>query len=228
MNYKIKGWDNFQHFKDRRPPWIKLYRDILDDPDWHNLDGDTAKILVSLWLIASEDKEGKGRLPDTRRIAFRLRISEMKLNKSLTELSHWIQRDDTNEILIEQKNDELVTMAVVEVEEEVEEETKKNKETRAQKALECPLNVSHEVWVDFLELRKAKKAPVTAAAIAGIEREAGKAQWSLENALIECCARGWNGFKAQWVFDKEQEKELSRNNWNTVEGWASENFPFDD
>mgnify|MGYP000556123895 CR=1 FL=1 len=227
MNYKIKGWDNFQHFKDRRPPWIKLYRDLLDDPDWHNLDGDTAKILVSLWLIASEDKEGKGGLPDTRRIAFRLRISEIKLNKSLAELSHWIQRDDTNEILTEQKNDELVTMAAVEIEEEADAETKKKKETRVQKALLCPPNVSHEVWVDFLELRKAKKAPVTAAAIAGIEREAEKAQWSLENALIECCARGWNGFKAQWVFDKEQEKE-SRNNWNTVEGWASENFLFDD
>lgn len=105
---------------------------------------------------------------------------------------------------------------------------KKKQKIKETRELPCPLNVSHEVWVDFLELRKAKKAPVTAAAIAGIEREAGKAQWSLENALIECCARGWNGFKAQWVFDKEQEKELSRNNWNTVEGWASENFPFDD
>ncbi len=42
MTYRIKGWVKFQHFKDRRPPWIKLYRDILEDPDWHDLDGDTA------------------------------------------------------------------------------------------------------------------------------------------------------------------------------------------
>ena len=39
MTYRIKGWVKFQHFKDRRPPWIKLYRDILEDPDWHDLDG---------------------------------------------------------------------------------------------------------------------------------------------------------------------------------------------
>ena len=28
---RIKNWNRFQHFKDRKPPWIKLYRDILDD-----------------------------------------------------------------------------------------------------------------------------------------------------------------------------------------------------
>ncbi len=32
MNYRIKNWDKFQHFKNRRPPWIKLHREILDQP----------------------------------------------------------------------------------------------------------------------------------------------------------------------------------------------------
>jgi hypothetical protein len=57
-----------------------------------------------------------------------------------------------------------------------------------------------------LQVRKAKKAPVTAAAISGIEREARKAGWSLEKALLECCARGWAGFKADWVADKGPQK----------------------
>ena len=52
---RIKNWERFQHFKDRRPPWIKLYRELLDDPDWHDLAGDDAKFLVMLWLIASGD-----------------------------------------------------------------------------------------------------------------------------------------------------------------------------
>ena len=94
--YRIKGWTKFQHFKDRRPPWIKLYRDILEDPDWHELDGDTAKILVSLWLIASEDLDG--RLPDLRRLAFRLRIKESQLKQALTKLDHWLDRDDIGAI----------------------------------------------------------------------------------------------------------------------------------
>jgi hypothetical protein len=40
---------------------------------------------------------------------------------------------------------------------------------------------------------------VTATAVAGIRREASKAGISLEDALRICCARGWRGFKAEWV-----------------------------
>lgn len=95
---KIKNWSKFQHFKDRRPPWVKLYRDLLDDPDWHELDAEAAKILVSLWLLASEDEEQEGKLPDAKRIAFRLRIPVNKVNQALTKLEHWLYHSDINAI----------------------------------------------------------------------------------------------------------------------------------
>jgi hypothetical protein len=66
--------------------------------------------------------------------------------------------------------------------------------------------VAPEVWDGFLTVRKAKKAPVTQAAMAGIQREARKAGWSLNAALTECCARGWAGFKADWVNKDQQNK----------------------
>ena len=28
---RIKNWKKFQHFRDRKPPWIKLYRDLLGE-----------------------------------------------------------------------------------------------------------------------------------------------------------------------------------------------------
>jgi uncharacterized protein YdaU (DUF1376 family) len=65
-----------------------------------------------------------------------------------------------------------------------------------------PDGVSSSVWEDFLQLRKAKKAPMTTAALSGIMGEAEKAGWSLERALSECCLRGWQGFKAEWVAGK--------------------------
>jgi uncharacterized protein YdaU (DUF1376 family) len=65
-----------------------------------------------------------------------------------------------------------------------------------------PDGVSSSVWEDFLQLRKAKKAPMTTAALSGIMGEAEKAGWSLERALSECCHRGWQGFKAEWVAGK--------------------------
>jgi hypothetical protein len=98
MAYKIKDWDKFQHFKDRKPPWVKLYRDILDDPDWHELDGDSAKALVAIWLIASEDETKTGTLPETRKLAFRLRVTESKVLQILNKLSNFLYQDDINMI----------------------------------------------------------------------------------------------------------------------------------
>lgn len=91
---KIKDWGKFQHFKDRNPPWIKLYKDILDDPDWHNLDADAAKSLVMIWLVASEDKNRNGELPDIKKLAFRLRMEEVELRQQLTKLNHWLIFND--------------------------------------------------------------------------------------------------------------------------------------
>jgi uncharacterized protein YdaU (DUF1376 family) len=59
--------------------------------------------------------------------------------------------------------------------------------------------VDAQVYQDFIELRKAKKSPLTSTALEGIKREAAKAGWSLNQALTECVARGWQGFKAEWV-----------------------------
>lgn len=89
--YRIKSWEKFQHFKDRRPPWVKLYRDVLDDMEWHELDPSAAKILVMLWLIASEDD---GRLPDSKKLAFRLRTSERDVIEAISQLSHWVEQVD--------------------------------------------------------------------------------------------------------------------------------------
>ena len=92
MSITPKNWAKFQHFKDRKPPWIKLYRDLLDDIEWHELDGELAKTLVMIWLIASEDI--KGILPNLKQLAFRLRINENTLKQRLTKLDSWLIQDD--------------------------------------------------------------------------------------------------------------------------------------
>lgn len=68
-------------------------------------------------------------------------------------------------------------------------------------AVACPSDVPAEVFADFLTIRKAKRAPLTATALAGIRREADKVGVSLEQALTVCCERGWVGFRADWYHE---------------------------
>jgi hypothetical protein len=184
---RIKNWTKFQHFKDRRPPWVKLYRDILDDLEWHELDPLAAKVLVMLWLIASEDD---GRIPDTKTLAFRLRLTEVKTKEIVSKLSHWLEQDDINVISSGYQLDSTET--------ERETEVEKEKETKAK----APEGVSPEVWDSFVKQRKASRAVITTTVIKSIQKEADKVGWTLEQALAECAARGWRGFKASWVQEK--------------------------
>ena len=90
----------------------------------------------------------------------------------------------------------------------------------------CPEGISLQVWSDYLAVRKAKRSPLIATALTAIEKEAGKAGWSLEKALSECVSRGWVGFKAEWV-DKlsnpklsfaERDELLKRKRWEEMTG----------
>lgn len=103
---RIKNWARFQHFKDRKPPWVKLYRDILDDMQWHELDPKAAKVLTMLWLIASEDD---GNLPDNKTLAFRLRMTESEIKACCSKLSHWLEDSDITPISTGYQDDPLET-----------------------------------------------------------------------------------------------------------------------
>ena len=185
---RIKNWNKFQHFKDRKPPWVKLYRDLLDDIDWHELDAQASKVLVMLWLIASEED---GNIPTTKILAFRLRMTEKQTIECLNKLSHWLEQDDINVISEQYQSDGLET--------ETETETKREKRATS---VACPPDVSPQVWQDWLQLRKSKKASVTETVVKGARAEAAKLNWTLDQFLIEWCTRGSQGLKADWIVDK--------------------------
>ena len=195
---KIKNWTKFQHFKDRRPPWVKLYRDILDDLEWHELDPLAAKVLVMLWLIASEDD---GRIPDTKTLAFRLRLTEIKTKEIVIKLSHWLEQDDINVISSGYQLDST------ERETETEKETETKKEKNATKVA-CPPDVDQQIWDDWKQLRKAKKAPVTETVVKSARKEAAKANMAFSDFLSVWCARGSQGLQADWL--KPDERNLTK------------------
>lgn len=75
--------------------------------------------------------------------------------------------------------------------------------------LHIPDDVSDETWKDWLQLRKAKKAPVTNTVVNAARREADKAGLTLEEFLQIWCARGSQGLQADWI--KPSEKQIQHN-----------------
>lgn len=96
MAFRVRNWQKFQHYKNRRPPWIKLYRDLREDPHFCKLVGDRAKYLILIWLFASDTPDGT--LPDSETLAYGLHVDSTTLAEILSDLHHWVY-DDASGVL---------------------------------------------------------------------------------------------------------------------------------
>ena len=67
------------------------------------------------------------------------------------------------------------------------------------KALPRPDDVDLQVWTDWVQLRKAKKAPVTETVLKTARKEAALADMPLMAFLEIWCARGSVGLEASWL-----------------------------
>jgi hypothetical protein len=115
-SYRVKNWDKFQHYKDRRPPWIKLHRTLLDDCDFIKLPVASRALAPLIWLLASESDTGEVSCD----ISFRLRISQKEVDAGLSGLiaSGYITRI----------NDDSVTLADCKQHTRLETETERETE----------------------------------------------------------------------------------------------------
>lgn len=86
---------------------------------------------------------------------------------------------------------------------DLEKPKRKNAE---KKQVQKPESIPDQIWDDFLEIRKTKKAPLTQTAWNGIVNQSRKAGLPIEAALEICCQRGWVGFNADWIIDQKTTK----------------------
>ncbi len=117
----VKNWSEFQHYKDRMPPWIKLHKALLDDRTFQRLPDASRALAPCLWLLASESKEGKFN-GSAEEIAFRVRQPEKWVAAALKPLisaGFFIVVQDASELLADRGQ-----VAVPETETETEERQK--------------------------------------------------------------------------------------------------------
>ena len=80
-----------------------------------------------------------------------------------------------------------------------------------------PDSVSDSLWGEWRDYRKSV---FTETALAGFQREADKAGWTISAALTESMERGWQGFKADWVKDKSNGRSNGNGNHDKRDGVA--------
>lgn len=193
-----KNWDNFQHYKHRSPPWIKLHKNLLDDMQYQRLPLASKALAPMLWLLASETSDGVIHR-SAEEIAFRLRMTEKEVLSAIKPLID-------NGFFIEDSN--MLAEGLQDATTE-----KRQSRDRDRDRVETPSGVTESVFKDYLEVRKTKKAKWTDTALKGLTKEAEKAGLSLQEAMELCCARGWVGFKADWVKDQDVAKPNNDKQW---------------
>jgi hypothetical protein len=89
-SFRVKNFEKFQHYKDRAPPWIKLYNELLDDYEFGLLPDASKMHLVAIWLLASRSEN---KIPfDPAWVGKRINATE-KVNLTLLESRGFIVVD---------------------------------------------------------------------------------------------------------------------------------------
>lgn len=85
---KIENWSSYQSYRDRRPPWIRFHKTMLDNYEYQSMSAESRALLPMLWLLASEDEDPvSGLIRDSyEKVTFRLRMDKKVFEKSLKEL----------------------------------------------------------------------------------------------------------------------------------------------
>lgn len=68
---KVRKWDTWQSYRSDRsqPPWIKVHRCLMRNPDWVSLSDAQRGHLVCMWMLAADNG---GKLPDDPKLIQRL------------------------------------------------------------------------------------------------------------------------------------------------------------
>ena len=208
-------------------PWFRLYSEFAHDPKIQMLSEAMQRRYVMLMCLrCSETLET---LHETE-IAFQLRLSEAELietkqlfiSKNFIDkqwnLLNWDKRQfvsDSSTMRVRKhrnnkkqpSNDDETLQKHQSNAIDTDTDKKQIQRSKAT-SVACPPDVDQQIWDDWKQLRKAKKAPVTETVVDGARKESIKANMSLNDFLAVWCSRGSQGLQAEWL--KPEDKNLSK------------------
>lgn len=186
--FALTNWDRFQHYKDRDPPWIKLYRDLLTSESWV-LGTDLSRVVqVASVLLAPRYTNS---IPLNFRLLKQVMSLDCKEAEFMAAIEHLerykfleIQHDDES-----RKRDASNALATCTSEKRREDQRREEKTAPAEPVAGLDLG-SWERWVEYRsEIRKALKPasiPAAQKAMAAFGPDQAK-------VVEQSIANGWQG-----------------------------------
>lgn len=231
--FNVKNWENLQHYKDRAPPWIKLYNHLLDDYEFACLQDASKLHLLLIWLLASRNNN---RLPyNPRWIKQRIGVdSDVDLNEllSLGFIEVEPSEDGVSRLLEHNASTPLAESKQVATTEKSREEGEREAEEEKSRKRGKPLDYSSwpqlpsdDILKSWLAHRVRMKAKVTQTVVTRLAKELEQAVamgWTVDDCLAESETRAWKSFKAEWVTPKAglpQAGDLQRE--QELQEWAN-------
>lgn len=102
---KVNNWEDFQHYKDRNPPWIKLYNTLLSDYEFTCLQDDSKLLLIMIYLIASQTNN---KIPYDEQWVKHKAMLDMEVDlKPLIDAGFLLLVQDDSEVIAKRKRDAI-------------------------------------------------------------------------------------------------------------------------
>lgn len=182
----VKNWREFQHYNNRRPPWIKLHVALLENFEFQSLPLASRALAPMLWLLASETTDGT--VPaDPGLLAFRLRWDSKELADGLTALIQHGFLIDASNALATCSQTPLYSVS----------KSKNKKEEDASKSLAFdPATVpglSLKAWELWVEHRAAIKKPLKPHSLPLAAKQLAALGANQLTEVERAVAGGWQG-----------------------------------
>lgn len=196
MKLRPKNWREFQHYKNRNPPWIRLHRSLLDNRDFHCLPVASKALAPLLWLLASESVDGSIDA-SIENLSFRLRMSEKEINSAIRPLI------DKGFFDVVQLASTPLAPCLSNADSETETETEESAALAASASPvlkvvpteDLPPGLDLTAWRRFFEYRRQIKKPIKPPSIAAAQRDMAKLGPMQAEAVEYTIGKSWVGLR---------------------------------
>ena len=185
MRYRIKNWSEYQHYKDRCPPWIKLHHSLLTSEIWVIGSDQTRVLAIACMLLASRNSDNDGTFNADSEYIRRFAYLNTKPDfKQLIEYGF---------IELVQDASTMLARCNTETETETETEKKKIKKEKIAVAFILPDWINPNDWNLWIKTRKKKMQPEQMQAQVRKLEKWKEAGLDYASALHESAVNGWQG-----------------------------------